>query len=167
MRPCQSGGLHGEPWRAKDKLPPQILARAHLHPAGRPFLPPRGSAGLRRCGAAIFWPHAALQPHPPSGVSPAELQSPEALAASESCGVRAWKGSTSVSPGQAPETPNQLRLERDNVPGSQRPQGSLRLPPPLPPAWACWGTATREAVSGRGHLQESGAGSQSARTRDP
>ena len=74
--------------QSKRWSPPKALegartcAHTHTHthtntsPLDEPLRPPRYSAGLRQCSAAIFRPHAALQPHPPSAVSPAGAAAP-------------------------------------------------------------------------------------------
>ena len=82
--PAQSSGPHWEPWRAKDQAPSQTLAHAHTLLDG-PLQQPDCSAGLRRCSAAIFWPHAALQPRLPCGWTQPEPQPPRAQATSLSC----------------------------------------------------------------------------------
>lgn len=148
--------------QSKRWSPPKALegARAHTHtpPLDGPLTLPR--SGLRQCSAAIFRPHAALQPHPPSGVNPAGAAAPQ------SCRVGAWSGgSSSMSPGRTasqhqpwPKTPNQprqpqrgpLTLEKDSVFRPQAVQGSLRLPPAPPHAWACAGTWDRRTGKGSG-----------------
>lgn len=121
------------------------LPRAWHPPGRRPLLPPRCSAGLRQCSAAIFWPRAALHPRPPYGVKAAAAQGHRAPAASAPAEPAPTRASPLRSPAgrslsfRSPDQPRppqrgRLPLESDSAPRTQEAQRSLRLPlsPPTP-----------------------------------
>lgn len=119
MRPSQSLSPNPGAWRAKDKPPSQTR-----HASDGLLQLPLCGAGLRQCGAAIFWPHAAL--HPPtlhSGANPGGAGSgPQGSHSRCFLPSLCLEVSTSVSPGRA--APHQWTRSETPV-HSERPAGSL------------------------------------------